>query len=211
MVVRATNRADYLAGFLCHGFNSGRLRRGGGSLPRAAGGRAGKRRAAQRGRASLPPTSLVCQGLSHRPPTLAPSAGEAAIDNGQGSGRKARLERGPARGKEIWPSARNCANSGDIRRQGRVDRTGSDGTPVPSVTLRASTRFGTNFAGTGLVTLPASGLYSLAFVHFSVCRVGKAMKVRTSVRRICENCKIVRRKGRVYVVCTNPRHKQRQG
>jgi large subunit ribosomal protein L36 len=37
------------------------------------------------------------------------------------------------------------------------------------------------------------------------------MKVRTSVRKICENCKIVRRKGRVYVVCTNARHKQRQG
>ncbi|MDB4632023.1 50S ribosomal protein L36, partial [bacterium] len=25
------------------------------------------------------------------------------------------------------------------------------------------------------------------------------------------NCKVVKRKGRVYVVCTNPRHKQRQG
>ncbi|HVJ80780.1 MAG TPA: 50S ribosomal protein L36, partial [Planctomycetia bacterium] len=24
-------------------------------------------------------------------------------------------------------------------------------------------------------------------------------------------CKIVRRKGTVYVICTNPRHKQRQG
>ncbi|MBI2479175.1 MAG: 50S ribosomal protein L36 [Planctomycetia bacterium] len=38
------------------------------------------------------------------------------------------------------------------------------------------------------------------------------MKVRASVKRVCENCKIVRRIGRVYVVCsTNPRHKQRQG
>lgn len=38
------------------------------------------------------------------------------------------------------------------------------------------------------------------------------MKVRSSVKRICENCKIVRRKGRVYVICkSNPRHKQRQG
>lgn len=37
------------------------------------------------------------------------------------------------------------------------------------------------------------------------------MKVRASVKRICDNCKIVRRKGRVYVICTNPRHKQRQG
>jgi large subunit ribosomal protein L36 len=37
------------------------------------------------------------------------------------------------------------------------------------------------------------------------------MKVRASVKRICENCKLVRRKGRLLVICTNPRHKQRQG
>ncbi|MGF1578610.1 MAG: 50S ribosomal protein L36 [Gemmataceae bacterium] len=38
------------------------------------------------------------------------------------------------------------------------------------------------------------------------------MKVRASVKRICEKCKMVRRKGRVYVICKgNPRHKQRQG
>jgi large subunit ribosomal protein L36 len=40
---------------------------------------------------------------------------------------------------------------------------------------------------------------------------GKAMKVRASVKRICENCKMVKRKGKVLVICTNPRHKQRQG
>ena len=37
------------------------------------------------------------------------------------------------------------------------------------------------------------------------------MKVRSSVRRICENCRSIRRKGVVRVICTNPRHKQRQG
>jgi large subunit ribosomal protein L36 len=38
------------------------------------------------------------------------------------------------------------------------------------------------------------------------------MKVRSSVKRICENCKIVRRKGVVRVICSkNPKHKQRQG
>ncbi|MCL1888103.1 MAG: 50S ribosomal protein L36 [Kiritimatiellaeota bacterium] len=37
------------------------------------------------------------------------------------------------------------------------------------------------------------------------------MKVRSSVRRICERCRIVRRKGVVRVICTNLRHKQRQG
>lgn len=37
------------------------------------------------------------------------------------------------------------------------------------------------------------------------------MKVRASVRRICENCKIVRRKGVIRVICSEKRHKQRQG
>jgi large subunit ribosomal protein L36 len=40
---------------------------------------------------------------------------------------------------------------------------------------------------------------------------GHAMKVRPSVKRICEKCKIIRRHGRVLVICENPRHKQRQG
>jgi translation initiation factor IF-1 len=37
------------------------------------------------------------------------------------------------------------------------------------------------------------------------------MKVRASVKKICEKCTIIRRKGVVRVVCENPRHKQRQG
>jgi large subunit ribosomal protein L36 len=37
------------------------------------------------------------------------------------------------------------------------------------------------------------------------------MKVRPSVKRRCEKCKIVRRGGKVYVICENPNHKQRQG
>jgi translation initiation factor IF-1 len=37
------------------------------------------------------------------------------------------------------------------------------------------------------------------------------MKVRPSVKKICEKCKVIRRHGRVQVICTNPRHKQRQG
>jgi len=38
------------------------------------------------------------------------------------------------------------------------------------------------------------------------------MKVRPSVRKICKNCKIVRRRGVVRVIClSDARHKQRQG
>ncbi len=37
------------------------------------------------------------------------------------------------------------------------------------------------------------------------------MKVRPSVKKICEKCKVVRRKGVVRIICENQRHKQRQG
>ncbi|MBI5833887.1 MAG: 50S ribosomal protein L36 [Armatimonadetes bacterium] len=37
------------------------------------------------------------------------------------------------------------------------------------------------------------------------------MKVRSSVRKRCERCKIIKRRGVVRVICTNPKHKQRQG
>jgi len=37
------------------------------------------------------------------------------------------------------------------------------------------------------------------------------MKVRSSVKPICQKCKIVKRNGVVRVLCTNPKHKQRQG
>nr|QBW98509.1 ribosomal protein L36 [Pelargonium peltatum]QBW98525.1 ribosomal protein L36 [Pelargonium saxifragoides]QBW98547.1 ribosomal protein L36 [Pelargonium zonale] len=36
------------------------------------------------------------------------------------------------------------------------------------------------------------------------------MKIRASVRKICTKCKLIRRKGRIRVICSNPRHKQRQ-
>jgi large subunit ribosomal protein L36 len=37
------------------------------------------------------------------------------------------------------------------------------------------------------------------------------MKVRPSVKPMCEKCKIIRRHGVVLVICQNKRHKQRQG
>ncbi|CAI5953264.1 unnamed protein product [Closterium sp. NIES-64] len=49
-------------------------------------------------------------------------------------------------------------------------------------------------------------------IHQQPQRARVAMKVRASVKRLCEACRVVRRRGRVYVVCaTNPKHKQRQG
>ncbi|KAG8364502.1 hypothetical protein BUALT_Bualt18G0003900 [Buddleja alternifolia] len=38
------------------------------------------------------------------------------------------------------------------------------------------------------------------------------MKVRSSVKKMCEFCRTIKRRGRVYVLCSaNPKHKQRQG
>jgi len=38
-----------------------------------------------------------------------------------------------------------------------------------------------------------------------------SMKVRPSVKKLCESCRVIRREGVVRVICKNPRHKQRQG
>jgi large subunit ribosomal protein L36 len=41
---------------------------------------------------------------------------------------------------------------------------------------------------------------------------GSPMKVRSSVKPICEHCKVIRRQGVIRIICKkNPRHKQRQG
>ncbi|HOD13511.1 MAG TPA: 50S ribosomal protein L36 [Spirochaetota bacterium] len=36
------------------------------------------------------------------------------------------------------------------------------------------------------------------------------MKVRVSVKKICNECKVIKRHGVIRVICSNPRHKQRQ-
>ncbi len=37
------------------------------------------------------------------------------------------------------------------------------------------------------------------------------VKVRASVKPICEKCKVIKRKGSIRIICENPKHKQRQG
>jgi large subunit ribosomal protein L36 len=39
----------------------------------------------------------------------------------------------------------------------------------------------------------------------------KEMKVRASVKKMCDKCKVIHREGVVRVICSNPKHKQRQG
>jgi translation initiation factor IF-1 len=40
---------------------------------------------------------------------------------------------------------------------------------------------------------------------------GAVMKVRASVKKICDKCKVIHRRGVVRVICENSKHKQRQG
>ncbi|MDA1313620.1 MAG: 50S ribosomal protein L36 [Acidobacteria bacterium] len=37
------------------------------------------------------------------------------------------------------------------------------------------------------------------------------MKVRASVKKMCKDCKVLKRRGVLRVLCSNPKHKQRQG
>ena len=37
------------------------------------------------------------------------------------------------------------------------------------------------------------------------------MKVRPSVKKMCDKCQIIKRKRVVRVICDNQKHKQRQG
>nr|QTI91273.1 ribosomal protein L36 [Leuchtenbergia principis] len=37
------------------------------------------------------------------------------------------------------------------------------------------------------------------------------MKKRASVRKICKKCRLICRRGRIIVSCSNLKHKQRQG
>jgi len=62
------------------------------------------------------------------------------------------------------------------------------------------------------------GLGALERKGMVVAEQTRGMKVRSSVKKLCEGCKSVRRKGgksgkgHVYIICSlNPKHKQRQG
>ncbi|HDS09649.1 MAG TPA: 50S ribosomal protein L36 [Firmicutes bacterium] len=38
------------------------------------------------------------------------------------------------------------------------------------------------------------------------------MKIRSSIKKICASCKIIKRNGSVMIICKkNPKHKQKQG
>lgn len=64
-----------------------------------------------------------------------------------------------------------------------------------------------------VATLPTLSHHHHAYIPQSIpsqtVSMARGMKVRASVKIMCDGCSIVKRKGRVYVLCTrNPKHKQ---
>ncbi len=54
-------------------------------------------------------------------------------------------------------------------------------------------------------------LYKKYTIKEKIFKLGIQMKVRPSVKKMCAKCRVIRRNGRVRVICVNPKHKQRQG
>jgi len=59
--------------------------------------------------------------------------------------------------------------------------------------------------------VPPDGTAGLFVLKHDSLGGGSFMKVRASVKKICDKCKVIKRKGVVRIICpANPRHKQRQ-
>ena len=64
----------------------------------------------------------------------------------------------------------------------------------------------------GCVNLQARLLLRVFAEKSNVLHDGVSVKVRSSVKPICEHCKVVKRNGVTRIICKrNPKHKQRQG
>jgi large subunit ribosomal protein L36 len=69
-------------------------------------------------------------------------------------------------------------------------------------------------AGSGQALSEAKDLDEFAvavFENWQLRTENWFMKVRASVKKICDKCKVIHRKGVVRVICENSKHKQRQG
>lgn len=59
--------------------------------------------------------------------------------------------------------------------------------------------------------LPEHVLFSVQSDGVKINNRILVMRVQPSVKKICRHCKIIRRNRVVRVICTDPRHKQKQG
>ncbi|KAI8332934.1 ribosomal protein L36-domain-containing protein [Chlamydoabsidia padenii] len=61
-------------------------------------------------------------------------------------------------------------------------------------------------------TRPMLGMFQQQIYTPAVTTIIRTMKVRSSVKKLCDGCTSVRRRGKLFVVCSkNKKHKQRQG
>ncbi|CDU26347.1 uncharacterized protein SPSC_06541 [Sporisorium scitamineum] len=94
--------------------------------------------------------------------------------------------------------------------QARLCSSSSTCSPALLKASTTSTTLNTSSTNFARLTLPAVAQAST--VAKSLEQQQRGMKVRSSVKRFCDGCSVVRRKGRLYVICSkDPKHKQRQG
>ncbi|KAL2439110.1 hypothetical protein ABEF95_015965 [Exophiala dermatitidis] len=84
---------------------------------------------------------------------------------------------------------------------------------LPQIRLYTSSVSRSSVYNVGTSTRSSQGLQRLSLPAAGPLAMQvRGMKTRSSVKRLCECCKAVRRKNRVFIICDkNPKHKQRQG
>jgi large subunit ribosomal protein L36 len=63
----------------------------------------------------------------------------------------------------------------------------------------------------GALSTATSDLHGVRVTGHASEQESTTVKVQPSVKKICDKCQVIRRHGRVLVICDNQRHKQRQG
>ncbi|EHY52348.1 hypothetical protein HRR83_003082 [Exophiala dermatitidis] len=83
---------------------------------------------------------------------------------------------------------------------------------LPQIRLYTSSVSRSSLYNVGTSIRSSQGLQRLSLPAAPLAMQVRGMKTRSSVKRLCECCKAVRRKNRVFIICDkNPKHKQRQG
>ncbi|KAK0565587.1 hypothetical protein OC861_003681 [Tilletia horrida] len=103
--------------------------------------------------------------------------------------------------KRVCLSSRPCSSHGPPAAASQpLPRKASVSTSTPLATQRTTLHAFSDTVGPGSSVLKAGQQQT------------RGMKVRSSVKKFCDGCSVVRRKGRLYVICSkDPKHKQRQG
>ena len=81
---------------------------------------------------------------------------------------------------------------------------------IAQVSMLLGHGLGVSLNAFGCSGLEISSSYFASPVSVPI-KKGITMKVRASVKKICDKCKVIHRRGVVRVICENAKHKQRQG